>query len=144
MNMSSLLTVQQDTSFLKWSINTELSVTSYQRLDKILLNVSSDMISNETVAAAGQNEILYRKPPTLCQRFAEMRSSRHNVKIHSYYIVLSHELKQIFAVKTSWNMDHEDVNLIRQLVSVAKTLVHRLVIIWRLNILILEDSQNVT
>ena len=140
MNMSSLLTVQQDTSFLKWSINTEFSVTPYQRLDKILLNVSSDMISNETVSAAGQNEILYRKPPTLCQRFAEMRSSRHNVEI----IVLSYELKPIFAVKTSWNMDYEDANLIRQLVSVEKTLVHRLVIIWRLNILILEDSQNVT
>ena len=76
-------------------------MTPYQRLDKILLNVSSDIISNETVGAAGQNEILYRKPPTLCQRFAEMRSSRDNVEIHSYYIVLSYELKQIFAVKTS-------------------------------------------
>ena len=143
MNMSSLLTIQQDTSFLKRSMNTEFSVTPYQRLDKILLNVSSDMISNETVSAAGQNEFLYRKRPTLCQRFAEMRSSRHNVEIHSYYIVLGYELKPIFAVKTSWNMDHVDVNLIRQLVSVEKTLVHRLVITWRLYILILEDSQNV-
>ena len=34
------------------------------------------MISNEAVSAAGQNEILYRKPPTLCQRFAEIKSFR--------------------------------------------------------------------
>ena len=37
------------------------------------------MISNETVSDAGQNEILYRKPPTLCQWFAEIKSFRHNV-----------------------------------------------------------------
>ena len=78
------------------------------------------MISNETVSAAGQNDILYRKPPTLCQRFAEIKSFRHNVEIHSYYTVRSYKLKPIFAVKKSWNMDHVDVNLIRQLVSVEK------------------------
>ena len=78
------------------------------------------MISNETVSAAGQNDILYRKPPTLCQRFAEIKYFRHNVEIHSYYTVRSYKLKPIFAVKKSWNMDHVDVNLIRQLVSVEK------------------------
>ena len=79
------------------------------------------MISKETVSAAGQNEILYRKPPTLCQRFAEMKSFWHNVKINSYYIVLSYTLKPIFAaLKISWEMDHVNVNLIRQLVSVKK------------------------
>ena len=40
-------------------------------------------------------------------------------------------------------MDHVDVNLIRQLVSVEKLLTRRLVIIWTLNIQILEDSQKV-
>ena len=49
-----------------------------------------------------------------------MKSSRHKVEIHSYYIVLSYELKPIFAVAKSCNMDHVDVNLIRQLVSVEK------------------------
>ena len=55
------------------------------------------MISNEAVSAAGQNEILYRKPPTLCQRFAEIKPFRYNVEIHSYYIVRSYKLKPIFA-----------------------------------------------
>ena len=57
------------------------------------------MISSETLSAAGQNEILYRKPPTLCQRFAEMKSFRHNIEIHSDCIVLSYKLKPISAVK---------------------------------------------
>ena len=47
------------------------------------------MISNATVSATGQNEIFYRKTPTLRQRFAEMKSFRHNVEIQLYYIVLS-------------------------------------------------------
>ena len=59
------------------------------------------MVPNETVSAAGQNEILYWKPPTLCQRFAEIKSFRHNVEIHSYYTVRSYKLKPIFAVKMS-------------------------------------------
>ena len=46
---------------------------------------------NKTVSAARQNEILYRKPRTLCQRFAEIKFFRHNDEIHSYYIVLSYK-----------------------------------------------------
>ena len=97
------------------------------------------MISDETASAAEQNEILYRKPPTLCQRFTEIKSSRHNVEIHSYYIVLSYELKPIFAVKKSWNMDRVDGNLIRQLVSVEKYNYAK----GSDYLKILEDSQNV-
>ena len=62
----------------------------------------------------------YETVSTLCQRFAEIKSYRHNIEIHSYYIVRRYKLKPIFAVKKSWNMDHVDVNLIRQLVSVEK------------------------
>ena len=61
------------------------------------------MISDETVSAAEQNEILYRKPLTLCQRFAEIKSFRHNVEIHSYYVGLSYKLKPIFAVKKPYS-----------------------------------------
>ena len=78
------------------------------------------MISNETVSAAGQNEVLYRKPPTLCQRFAEMKSFLHYVKINSNYVVLSYKLKPIFALKISWEMDHVNVNLSCQLASIKK------------------------
>ena len=45
---------------------------------------------------------------------------RHNVEIHSHYIVLSYKLKPIFFVTKPWNMDHVDINLIHQVVSVEK------------------------
>ena len=61
------------------------------------------MISDETASAAEQNEILYRKPPTLCQRFTEMKSFRHNDEIHSYYIGLSYKLKPVFVVKKPYS-----------------------------------------
>ena len=42
------------------------------------------MISNETLSAAGQNEILCRKPSTLCQRFAEIKSFRQKGQSGEY------------------------------------------------------------
>ena len=109
MNMSSLLTIHQETPFLRWSINAEFSVfqpavceISFQWhhinecmeycwmwADHRHQGATSQVAINETVSAAGQNEIFYRKPRTLCQRFAEMKAFRHNDEIHSYYIVLS-------------------------------------------------------
>ena len=65
------------------------NIVEYEKMIEIHQGATSQVAINETVSAAGQNEIFYRKPRTLCQRFAEMKSFRHNDEIHSYYIVLS-------------------------------------------------------
>ena len=61
---------------------TEWNIVECEHMIEIHQRATSLVAITETVSAAGQNEIFYRKPRTLCQRFAEMKSFRNLKFIH--------------------------------------------------------------
>ena len=65
------------------------NIVECEQIIEIHQGGTSQVPINQTVSAAGQNEIFFSKPRTLFQWFVEMKSFRRNDEIHLYYIVLS-------------------------------------------------------
>ena len=68
---------------MKSDFNDTVSATGWnivecEQIIEIHQGATSQVAINETISAAGQNEIFHRKPRTPCQQFAEMKSFRHN------------------------------------------------------------------